>query len=237
MSSEEKNEFDGEVMQEESIEPLDDDGAEPVIDHADDDDEIVVDAIPVAADDGTAAVDDEDVVIIEALDEAIADELETIDLEAKIAQLEEELAVAQAEAAANLDQMKRVAAEFQNSKRRQEKQLADAIDRASEHVVRSLLPVLDGFDLAFQNAPADLGDEDAAWIDGFQQIQKTLLDLLATQGVEPVPAQGEFDPNMHEAISSEPSDEVESGHIIETLRGGYTHKGQTLRPALVRVAM
>jgi molecular chaperone GrpE len=177
------------------------------------------------------------VVVIETLDEVVADELETNDLATKIAQLEEELAAAQAEAAANLDQMKRVAAEFQNSKRRQEKQLADAIDRASEHVVRSLLPVLDGFDLAFQNAPADLGDEDAAWIDGFKQIQKTLLDLLAGQGVEPVAAEGEFDPNMHEAISSEPNDDVESGHIIETLRSGYTHKGQTLRPALVRVAM
>jgi molecular chaperone GrpE len=52
-----------------------------------------------------------------------------------------------------------------------------------------------------------------------------------------IPLEGEFDPNRHEAISSEPSEEVESGHIIETLRAGYTHKDRVLRPALVRVAM
>ena len=70
-----------------------------------------------------------------------------------------------------------------------------------------------------------------------RQIARNVAQVARSQGVEPVPTQGEFDPNMHEAISSEPNDEVESGHIIETLRGGYTHKGQTLRPALVRVAM
>ena len=154
-----------------------------------------------------------------------------------IEQLEAELAAAREEAAANLEQMKRVAAEFQNSKRRQEKQLADAIDRAGAQFVQSALPILDDFDLAFQNVPEGLDAEDAAWLDGFRQIQRKLADLLAAQGVELIPLEGEFDPNRHEAISSEPSEEVESGHIIETLRAGYTHKDRVLRPALVRVAM
>jgi molecular chaperone GrpE len=96
-----------------------------------------------------------------------------------IEQLEAELAGAREEAAANLEQMKRVAAEFQNSKRRQEKQLADAIDRAGAQFVQSALPILDDFDLAFQNVPEGLDGEDAAWLDGFRQIQRKLTDLLA----------------------------------------------------------
>ncbi|MCB9138768.1 MAG: nucleotide exchange factor GrpE [Caldilineaceae bacterium] len=154
-----------------------------------------------------------------------------------IARLEADVAAARQEAAANLEQMKRVAADFQNSKRRQEKQLAEAIDRAGAHYVQGALPILDDFDLAFQNAPADLSDEDAAWVDGFRQIQKKFTDLLTNQGVEKIPLDGEFDPNLHEAISSEPSDDVESGRIIETLRAGYTYKGRVLRPAMVRIAM
>jgi molecular chaperone GrpE len=154
-----------------------------------------------------------------------------------ISHLESELDVARAEAAASLDQMQRAAAEFQNSKRRQEKQLNDAIARSAERVITQLLPVLDDFDLAFKNVPEDISDEDEAWLGGFRQIQKKLMILLENEGVEMIPTTGEFDPNRHEAISSEPNEEVESGHIIDTLRVGYEHKGRVLRPALVRVAM
>lgn len=153
-----------------------------------------------------------------------------------IAHLESELDVVRAEAAASLEQMQRAAAEFQNSKRRQEKQLSDAIARAAERVIVQLLPVLDDFDLAFKNVPEDISEEDEAWLGGFRQIQKKLTALLENEGVEMIPTGGEFDPNRHEAVSSEPNDEVESGHIIETLRVGYEHKGRVLRPALVRVA-
>ncbi len=153
-----------------------------------------------------------------------------------IAHLEGELDVVRAEAAASLEQMQRAAAEFQNSKRRQEKQLNDAIARAAERVIAQLLPVLDDFDLAFKNIPEDISEEDEAWLDGFRQIQKKLMLLLENEGVEMIPLEGEFDPSRHEAVSSEPNDEVESGHIIETLRVGYEHKGRVLRPALVRVA-
>jgi len=154
-----------------------------------------------------------------------------------IARLENELEAARAEADASRDQMQRVAAEFQNSKRRQEKQLVDSIARSAERVIAQLLPALDDFDLAFQNMPENISEEDEAWADGFRQIQKKLLTLLENEGVVVISVEGEFDPNRHEAISSEPNDEVESGHIIAALRDGYEHKGRVLRPALVRVAM
>ena len=166
--------------------------------------------------------------------------------EERIAALQEELALAQAQAQEYLDRLQRTTAEFQNSRRRQERQLAEAIERANGELVRRLLPILDDFDLAFEHAPsgdAAEGEDTAgdvnqlAWVGGFRQIQRKLLDLLGEHGVTLIDASGEFDPTRHEAVTSEPSDEVESGHIIAVLRTGYEYKGQVLRPTLVRVAM
>lgn len=162
-----------------------------------------------------------------------------------ITQLREELAAAQSKADEYLDKLQRSAAEFQNSRRRLENQLAEEVERANGALIKRIVPVLDDLDLAFQNLPAELqsaeGSEaagsQAAWVQGFRQIRKKLLDILADQGVAVVDSSGEFDPNQHEAISSEPSEEAPSGHIIGEVRAGYTYKGRVLRPALVRVAM
>lgn len=155
---------------------------------------------------------------------------------ALIIQLEAELAEAQAEMLGQVDKLQRLAAEYQNSKKRQERQLSDAIQRAASHTVERLLPVLDDFDLAFGNIPEDLSAEDASWVEGFRQIQGKLASILEDQGLTAITRDGEFDPNLHEAITSEPNDDVESGQIIETLRVGYEFKGRVLRPAMVRVA-
>ena len=88
----------------------------------------------------------------------------------------------------------------------------------------------------FGNLPAELTAEESGWVDGFRQIQKKLVNILTEQGLTPIRAEGEFDPNLHEAITSEPHDDIESGHIIQTLRAGYEYKGRVLRPAMVRVA-
>ncbi len=155
---------------------------------------------------------------------------------ARIGELESALAEERDRAAKLLDQSQRMAAEFQNSRRRLETQVQDEIERASTHLLRRLLPVIDDFDLAFAHVPAEI-EAGAAWVDGFRQIQKKLHTVLADEGVEVIPGEGEFDPSLHEAVSGEPSDDVPSGHIIGTLRAGYTYKGKVLRPALVRVAM
>lgn len=153
-----------------------------------------------------------------------------------IVRLEAELTEARARADDVLDKYQRMAAEFQNSRRRQERQLAEEIDRASAHLIKRLLPVLDDFDLAFDNVPETL-DGGEPWVEGFRQIQRKLRALLEDEGITPIPAAGEFNPELHEAVTSESSDSVESGHIIDTLRAGYMHKGRVLRPALVRVAL
>jgi len=153
-----------------------------------------------------------------------------------IAQLRAELSAAQAKADESFDKLQRTAAEFQNSRRRQEKQLADEIERASAYIVQRLLPAIDDLDLAFQNIPAEVEAHGEAWLGGLRQIQKKLAQLLEDQGVTAMPKEGPFDPSHHEAVSSEPSETVESGHIIQTLRTGYAYKARVLRPALVRVA-
>ncbi|RIK56246.1 MAG: nucleotide exchange factor GrpE [Chloroflexi bacterium] len=161
-----------------------------------------------------------------------------------IEQLRAELAAAEQKAADYLDRLQRTAAEFQNSRRRLENQLAEETERANAALIARLLPVLDDFDLAFQNASAGNsaagnaaeGQEQAAWLEGFRQIQKKLLDVLADQGVARISTDGAFDPTLHDAVSSEPHESVPSGDIIAPLRAGYEYKGRVLRPALVRVA-
>jgi molecular chaperone GrpE len=163
---------------------------------------------------------------------------------ALITQLREELAAAQSKADEYLDKFQRSAAEFQNSRRRLENQLAEEVERANAVLIKRMLPILDDLDLAFQNVPnesqTDEGNEvtgsQEAWLQGFRQIRKKLIDVLGEHGVTIVDTSGEFDPNQHEAISSEPSETVLSGHIIAQVRAGYLYKGRVLRPALVRVA-
>lgn len=163
----------------------------------------------------------------------------------EITRLRGEVAAAQAKADEYWEKLQRSAAEFQNSRRRLEAQQADEIERANGALIKRIVPVLDDFDLAFQNVPSELQGGEAsdaslvqqtAWVQGFRQIRKKLLDILADQGVTVIDSSGEFDPNLHEAISSEPSESVESGYIISEVRAGYMHKGRVLRPALVRVA-
>jgi molecular chaperone GrpE len=171
-----------------------------------------------------------------------------------IAALQAELAEANARAEGYRETMQRSAAEFQNTRKRQERQLAEEIERANGALIRRLLPVLDDLELAFQNVPEELrgdaaeaasdpsndgtGDDAAlAWVAGFRQIHKKLIDLLQEEGATVIDCSGPFDPVRQEAISSEPSDTVASGHVIAPVRAGYEYKGRVLRPALVRVAL
>ena len=156
--------------------------------------------------------------------------------EETITRLQSELEEAQVQAASHLDKMQRTVAEYENAGKRRERQNEERIKRATESMMRQLLPVLDDLELAFQNVPEGVPEEDQAWLKGFEQIQQKLLEILAGSEVEPLAKSGEFDPNQHEAISNEPSEDVPSGHIIQTLRTGYRIQDRILRPALVRVA-
>lgn len=184
----------------------------------------------VAADGSESSADDAE------MNAAPVSAIDAAALLATVAQLEAELVAARQECAGITAKSQRLAAEFQNSRRRQERQLAEEMERVGAHIIKRLLPAMDDFDLAFANVPEGV-EAQAAWVEGFRQIQRKLRTAVEEEGLTPIATDGEFDPTLHEAIASAPSDTVASGHVIDTLRAGYTLKGRVLRPALVRVAL
>jgi molecular chaperone GrpE len=146
--------------------------------------------------------------------------------------LKEQLEEAEAKIAENLDGWQRAQAEFINYKKRVERDREAEYHSMKGDVIKKLLPVLDDLERALENRP-----EGEAWGNGVELIARKFHTLLEAEGVRQVEAQGQpFDPNFHEAISNEPSDEVESGHVIAVVQNGYTLGDRVIRPAVVRVA-
>jgi molecular chaperone GrpE len=128
----------------------------------------------------------------------------------------------------------RLQADFDNYRKRIEKERDQARHRGVEHLVEQLLPVLDGFDRALA------AHDDPAYEEyrkGFELIRKQLWDVLAKQGVHRIESVGkEFDPNVHHAIEHVPTTDYPDGAVIDELQPGYTFHHRVLRPAMVRVA-
>lgn len=152
------------------------------------------------------------------------------------ANLEEELELARQEAAQNLENWQRAAAELANYKRRQEEQLKLQRDRIKGEVLQGVISALDDMDLAFQNLPTELDGQLVGWVEGFRLVQRKLDRILDEQNVMPITSQGQFDPNFHEAVSYEESNDHEPDTIIAEVRKGYQIGNRVIRPALVRVA-
>ncbi len=150
--------------------------------------------------------------------------------------LTQQLEEARQEAARNLDNWQRTAAEMANFKRRQEEQLKLQRDMVKADVLQGVIGALDDLDLAFQNLPKQLDGQLVGWVEGFRLVQRKLDRILDDQGVTSVNTQGQFDPNLHEAISHEDSADHSEGEIIAELRKGYQIGSRVIRPALVRVA-
>ena len=142
---------------------------------------------------------------------------------------------AQKEAQSNKDGWQRARAEFANYKKRIERERVELFQRASNDTLKELLPIVDDFDRAFESVPEDISEN--PWIGGVSMIQRKFVTLLETYEIEAIDPTGElFDPNLHQAIGAEDSEEVESGHVTETLQKGYRAGDNILRLALVKVA-
>jgi molecular chaperone GrpE len=147
---------------------------------------------------------------------------------------EDELAAAKTLAEERLDQLLRLKADFENYRKRVIREQTDLVERASLRIVERLLPVLDDLERALK---ASLEHEPGEAIArGIELVYKHLHDVLVDEGLERVEAEGAFDPNEHEAVSSVPSD-VGEPTILEIVRPGYKLKGKTIRPALVHVSV
>lgn len=131
-----------------------------------------------------------------------------------------------------LDALQRERADFTNFRRRVESEKSQMWEQASGETVKKLLPVLDDLERAITNRQA--GD---AWADGIEMVYRKFKSILEKEGITTIEAQGQpFDPNLHEAIMQEESQEYESGVVIAVLQQGYLHGGRVLRPAMVKVA-
>jgi molecular chaperone GrpE len=151
---------------------------------------------------------------------------------AELDSLSKRLEEAQAMAAEYKDGWQRAQAEFQNYRKRQERDHELTYSSMKSEIVRKILPVLDDLERALQTRPAE-----EAWGSGIELIAHKLRSVLEAEGLKRIPAEGQpFDPNFHEAISHEPSADVPSGHVIAVTQNGYMLGDRVVRPALVRVA-
>ncbi len=128
----------------------------------------------------------------------------------------------------------RLQAEFDNFRKRTEREKQDFFDYALTDFVRKLLPVLDAFERGLEVAE---GETVADFKTGFQLVLKQFTDVLNQAGLEPIESSGQiFDPNRHQALMREETEAFADNQIIGELQPGYTFKGRLLRPSLVRVA-
>lgn len=134
----------------------------------------------------------------------------------------------------NLEGWQRTLAEFQNYKRRTERETRDSYQNATFDVLKSLLPIVDDFERAMTNVPGALQAE--SWLQGVTLIQRKFTQLLNEYNVTVIDPVGEpFDPKRHEAIGVDDAGDVESGHVSTVLQKGYVAGEQVLRPAIVKV--
>jgi molecular chaperone GrpE len=139
---------------------------------------------------------------------------------------------AEDEAAKYLELAKRTQADFENYRKRMARENAAAADRGAARLAKELLPALDHLELALKAAE---GHEEV--IKGFALVRDELLAALGKSGIQAFSPAGEpFDPNEHEAMAQQPSDDAESGTVLEVYQQGFRINGQILRPARVVVA-
>ena len=135
----------------------------------------------------------------------------------------------EADKADAVHQAQRLQAEFDNYRKRNASLAADCRDDGVRDIIKQLLPVIDNFERALQNA------EDTPFSQGVVIIARQLNELLSKCGLEEIPAEGKFDPTLHDAVMQDNAEGVDSGVITEVLQKGYSVKGRIIRHTMVKV--
>jgi molecular chaperone GrpE len=146
--------------------------------------------------------------------------------------VEERLAALEAERDEYLNDLKRVAAEFENYRKRVSRDQESLVARAHERLVKELLPVLDDLERALAAAEEH---EEAKLEEGVRLVHRELRSALDREGLAEIDTDGHFDPHVHEALLTQPS-EAEEGSVLEVIQKGYKLGDHVLRPARVVVA-
>ena len=127
----------------------------------------------------------------------------------------------------------RLAADFDNYRKRVAREHAELTTRANERLVNELLPVLDDLERALEAAAEH---EEAKLEEGVQLVHRSLASLLERQGLTEIGTEGAFDPHVHEALLAQPAEGAEEGSVLQVLQKGYRLGDKVLRPARVIVA-
>lgn len=134
-----------------------------------------------------------------------------------------------------MDRLRRKQAEFENFRKRGEREMQEAYSRARADLMGELLPIIDNFDLALYHA--DNANPEVI-LEGVQLIYKQLMDTLGRLGLDPIEAEGQpFDPELHDAVATETNEEVPDHTVITVLQRGFKLGDRMLRPARVKVAV
>lgn len=177
--------------------------------------------------------DEGDEQTVDSTGETDMEEMEPVSPEQEIEQLQQELAESK-------DQFLRLAAEFENFKRRIERERETLVKYAGENILRELLASVDNLDRALEQGSAETDDVQQkfdAMLEGVSLTQKGLLATLEKFDVVPIESEGlEFNPNEHEAMTMEASDTVPANHVLQEFMKGYQFKDRLLRPAKVVVS-
>ncbi|MCX2716197.1 nucleotide exchange factor GrpE [Helicobacter sp. MIT 21-1697] len=131
------------------------------------------------------------------------------------------------------DQYMRAFADFENTKKRLERDKNQSLEYAYERIMNDLLPVLDTLEKALESAQNN--PEAAAIAQGLQLTLESFLKVLSKHGAEVIDTDGEFDPNLHECLMQVPDENKNDGEILQTLQKGFVYKQRVLRPSMVSV--
>ena len=132
------------------------------------------------------------------------------------------------------DRVKRQMAEFENFRKRTDKEKAMMFETGAKSVIEKILPVVDNFERGLATIPED--DENSPFANGMKMIYKQMMDELEKLGVKPIEAVGqEFDPNFHNAVMQMESEEYESGVVVQEMLKGYMYRDTVVRHSMVAV--
>ena|SRR5690242_7638276 len=148
-------------------------------------------------------------------------------IEARVAEMESAVAETR-------DKYLRLAADFENYKKRTRQEQMETIQHASAELISRLLPVVDDLEKVLEHRPAGI---DESWVKGLELSVRKLEEVLGTHGLQPIDAVGApFDPKLHEAVGHEESAEQPEDTVVSELRRGYRIRDRVVRPALVKLA-
>lgn len=167
-------------------------------------------------------------------EETAAEVLEDAEVLEPVEEEADKIAALEQQAADNLDKYQRCLAEFDNFRKRTEKEKTQMYEIGAKSIIEKVLPVVDNFERGLAAVPEE--NKEDAFVDGMNKIYKQLMTMLEEADVKPIEAVGkEFDPNLHNAVMQTESEEYDSGIVAQELQKGYTYRDSVVRHSMVAV--